>query len=87
MMILSVQSLFRVLTRICLLVLDEINDILFYSILRIPVRVHFHVQHTLWKLSPVNIRTGSSLKFRGPCDFFNVCQRMSHAESHQVSLS
>ncbi len=33
MMILSVQSLFRVLTRICLLVLDEINDILFYSIL------------------------------------------------------
>ncbi len=30
----------------------------------IPVRVHFHVQHTLWKLGSVNIRTGSSLKFR-----------------------
>jgi hypothetical protein len=33
MMILPVQSIFRVLTRTYLLVLDEINDILFYSIL------------------------------------------------------
>jgi hypothetical protein len=32
-MILPVQSIFRVLTRTYLLVLDEINDILFYSIL------------------------------------------------------
>jgi hypothetical protein len=43
-----------------------------------------HIQYASWKLSPLNIKTGSSLKLEDPA-IFSVIQYMSHAESHKVS--